>query len=250
VPFGRPVPVVQAISDFGGGSGLSLFAFLLALIGFILLWQFNKKYYAMMIGTGIMLVTSLLMPSALVAAQVLVAFLAGYAISFFAQMKWEFDDIRVLTLLVLVCGMLFSTLAYDIALARGPPSIELRYAAISMGALPENAVILAYPGDAFWFEYWSEKQALLDGWGSQTPRAAERWAAAQQIWHSQDIARLRPLLYRNNIGAIVITKDMRSGTVWDLPEQDLLFLLRNNETFKNAHHSSSVDIWAVLPPGK
>jgi hypothetical protein len=248
--YAKPVPVVQAVSDFGGSGGLSLFAWLLAFIGFILLWQFKKKYYAAMIAVGIVLIAALISPSALVAGHVLIAFLAGYTLAFFAQMKWAFADIRVLTVIVLVCGLLFSTLTHDLALARGAPSVELRYSAISIGALPANAVILTYPEDAFWFEYWSGKQALLDSWASKTPRASARWKLAQDIWHSQDIARLRPLLYRNNIGAIVITKEMRSGLVWDLPEQDLLFLLQNSETFKNAHHSSSVDIWAVLPPGK
>jgi hypothetical protein len=247
--FAKPTPVVQAVSDFGGAGGLSLFAWLLAFIGLALLWQFKKKYYSAMIGVGITLVAALITPSALVPAQILIAFLAGYALAFFAQMKWAFDDIRVLTVLVLVCGLLFSTLNHDIALARGNPSIALRSGAISL-ALPKDSVVLAYPDDAFWLEYWSGHQALLDSWASQTPRANARWALAQEIWHSQDISRLRPLLYKNNIGAIVVTKEMRSGLVWDLPEEGLLFLLRNSETFKNVHHSSSVDIWTVLPPGK
>jgi hypothetical protein len=87
----------------------------------------------------------------------------------------------------------------------------------------------------------------MDGWGARTPDAQQRWAAAQSVWHAQDIEKLQPVLARNRIGAVVITKDMRSGKVWDLPEQGLLFLLRNNETFKSVYRDSSVDIWAVAP---
>ncbi len=251
VPFDRPVPIVQAVSDFGGSCGLSIFAWLLAFIGFILLWQYKKKYYAAMITMGIALVASLLLPSALAVAQVLVAFLAGYAIAFFVRMKWFFHELRILTIFVLVCGLLFSTLAHGIALAKGPPSIEFREASFAIrDALPENATVFSYPSDGFWMEYWSGRQAFLDGWAARTPDISGRWNSAQAIWHSQDIMQLRPLLYRNNIDALVITKEMREGKVWDLPEQDLLFLLRNNETFKKAYNSSSVDIWAVLPPGK
>jgi hypothetical protein len=248
--FAKHVPVVQAISDFGGSGGLSLFAWLLAIIGFVLLWQFKKKYYSAMICAGALLLTGLLSHSALVSAHILVAVLAGYALYFFVQMKWSFDDIRTLTVLVLVCGLLFSALSEGLSLARGEPSIATRYGAISLGALPEGSVILAYPDEAFWFEYWSGKQVLVDSWAPQTPRANERWALAQKIWHANDISQLKPLLYRNSISAIVVSKEMQNGLVWDMPEEGLLYLLQNSETFKNAHHSSSVDIWAVLPPKK
>lgn len=247
-PFSKPVLFVQAVSDFGSAGGLSLFAWLLAIIGFMLLWQFKKKYYAAMIATGITIVVSLITPSAMAVAQILVAFLAGYALAFFAQMKWSFDDIRLLTVLVLVCGLLFSTLTQDLAIARGPPTKEIMDASIALGSLlPKNTAILSHPENGFWLEYWSGRQVFLDGWPAKTPDIAERWASAQAIWHAQDIMQARGLIYRNSIGAIVITKDMRDGLVWDLPEQDLLFLLRNNETFKNALHSSSVDIWTVNP---
>ncbi|MEM4239654.1 MAG: hypothetical protein QXM31_01005 [Candidatus Woesearchaeota archaeon] len=249
VPFGKPVPVVQAISDFGGAGGLSLFAWLLAFIGFVLLWQFKKKYYAVMIAAGITLVAALIMPSALPAAHLLISFLAGYAFAFLAQRKWSFDDIRALTMLVLVCGLLFSTLAHCLALARGMPSNDIRESALAAKAvLPEDAVLLSHPDNGFWLEYWSGRQVFLDSWPAITPRIAQKWAAAQAIWHSQDITNARSLLFKNKIGAIVITEDMKNGLVWDLPEQDLLFLLRNNETFKKAYNSSSVDIWAVILP--
>ncbi len=250
-PFGSPVPFVQAVSDFGSGFGLGLFAWLLAFIGFILLWQYKTKYYTAMIAIGVMLLASLLLPSALTPAHILVSILAGYALSSFAQMKWSFDDIRVLTILVLVCGLLFSALSHDLSIARGPPTKEVMEAALAIKAqFPEKTTVLSVPENGFWIEYWSGRQAFLDSWASKTPRIAERWAAAQSIWHSQDIINARSLLYKNRINALVITEDMRDRLVWELPEQDLLFLLRNNETFKNAHHSSIVDIWAVLPPVK
>ena len=245
--FARPMPVIQAISDFGSSMGLSLFGWLLGLIGIVLLWRFKKRYYAVMIAVSTAFTAALLIPSALVMAQVLVAFLAGYALAFFARMRWSFDDIRVLTVLVLVCGLLFSTLTHTFALAQGPPDRGFKDALETMSTMfPENATVLAYPSDGFWVEYWSGKRVLLDGWTGKTPDVNERWALAQAVWHAQDIGRVRPLLSRNDIDALVITHEMRNGLVWDLPEQDLLFLLQNNETFKNVYRSSSVDIWAVF----
>ncbi|MEM4247474.1 MAG: hypothetical protein QXF14_04085 [Candidatus Woesearchaeota archaeon] len=247
--FGKQVFVIQAISDFGGVGGMSLFAWLLALIGFVLLWHFKKKYFAAMIAVGITLVVSLIMPSALPIAHPLTAFLAGNALAFLAGRKWVFDDIRVLTVFVLVCGLLFSTLTQGIFLARGPPTKEIKDAAVAVRSLlPEKTVLLSHPKNGFWLEYWSGRQVYLDGWPSLTPGIATRWAVAQAIWHSQDITNARALLYKHKIGALVITGDMKDGLVWDLPEQDLLFLLRNNETFKKAYNSSSVDIWAVILP--
>ncbi len=247
VPFGKEMIVVQAISDFGSISGLSLFAWLLAFIGFVKLWQFKKKYYSIMIAVGIILVASFILPSALPIAHFVISFLAGYAIAFLARKDWVFDDIRILTIFVLVCGLLFSTLTHDLAIARGMPNNEIKNAAIIIQEqYPENTIILSHPNNGHWLAYWSGRQVFLDGWPGKTPGVGARWASAQAIWHSQDIVNARSLLYKNNIGALVITEDMLDRLVWELPEQDLLFLLRNNETFKNAHHSSIVDIWTVL----
>jgi len=247
-PFAAQAPVVLAISAFGGGNGLSLFAWMLALIGMIIFWRFKKRYYAMMFALTLLFLVALAVPSALILAHVAVSLLAGAALAFFAQMKWSFDDIRVLTLLVLLCGLLFSTLAHAMDIAQGPPTVAFRDAALAAkSALPANTTMLAYPDDGFWLEYWSGERMLLDGWIARTPRVDQRWAAAQAVWHAQDISHARQALYANNIGAVVITEAMRDGQVWDLPEQDLLFLLRNNETFKRTYHSSIVDIWSVLP---
>jgi hypothetical protein len=246
--FAKPMPVVHAISDFSGADGLSLFAWLLGCIGLFMLWRHKRRHYAVMIATVLTLAGALLAPSLLGTAHLVLAVLAGYALAFFATMHWEFEDIKTLTLLVLVCGLLFSTLAHAMALAHGSPSKEFRSAALAaQKALPENAVALTLPEDGFAFSYWSGRQVYLDGWTAQTPNANERWDVAQAVWHAQDIERVRPALHKKGINALVITKEMRDGKVWDLPEQDVLFLLRNNETFKNAYRSSSVDIWAVLP---
>ncbi len=242
--FARPVPVAQAISDFGG-DGLSLFAWLLAGIGLIVRWHVKKKYYAVMIASSAVLIAALVLPSALVIAHVLVALFAGYALAFFATMHWSFDDIRVLTMLVLVCGLLFSTLAHGMALAQGMPNQEMREAAQALQALPRDSRVVTHPEDGFWVAYWSGKRVVLDGWLRATPQVNERWALEQAIWHAQDITRLQPILHKHHIGALVITRTMREGSVWDMPEQDVLYLLRNNETFKNAYHSYSVDSWTI-----
>jgi hypothetical protein len=247
-PYAAAVPFVTAISDFSGSDGISIFAVLLACISITLLWRFKQKYFAALIAGMMTILLALVLPSALVFGHVVIALLAGYALAFFATMRWSFDDIRVLTLLVLACGLLFSTLAHAVTLAQGPPSAALRDAAQALSAvLPNDAVLLAHPDDGFALAYWSGKRVFMDGWGARTPDAQQRWAAAQSVWHAQDIEKLQPVLARNRIGAVVITKDMRSGKVWDLPEQGLLFLLRNNETFKSVYRDSSVDIWAVAP---
>jgi len=248
--FGQQLPVIRVVSDFGAPSGLSLFAWLLAFVGLISLWHLKRRYYAAMLASSLALVVALFAPDALVVAQVLVAFLAGYALAFFAQMRWLFDDIKTLTLFVLVCGLLFSTLAHAVAISQGPPQQGMMQAALKIrDDLPKATVILSNPDDGFLFAYWTGAQVHLDGWLEKTPGVNERWQSAQAIWHAQDIARVRPLLFKEGIGALVITEEMRKGKVWELPEQDLLFLLRNYETFKNVYHSDSVDIWAVKQPG-
>jgi hypothetical protein len=247
--FARPVPVVQAVSDFGSSAGgLSSFAWLLAFIGLALLWHLKRQYYAAMIFTTASLAAALVLPSGLVVSHVLVSFLSGIALAFFASRQWSFADIRMLTLLVLICGLLFSTLAHTVDLAKGPPHADVQRAAAALqDKLPDTAIILSHPHNGFWLAWWSGKEVYLDDWLAQTPHVNDRWSVAEAIWYAQDITQARSLLYKNKIDALVITQEMREGLVWDRPEQGLLFLLRNNETFKNIYRSDSVDIWAIEP---
>jgi hypothetical protein len=39
---------------------------------------------------------------------------------------------------------------------------------------------------------------------------------------------------------------MKEGEVWENREEGLLFLLRNNETFKNIYSSKDSEIWKVI----
>lgn len=248
--FSRQVPVVFAISDFGSTTGLSVFAWLLAGVGLVRCWRWKARYFVSLVASMVLLVAALFVPAAIVSAHVVASFLAGRALSFFITRKWSFDDIRTMTLLVLVCGLLFSTLSHGLILAKGGPTNEIRDAAIAVrDAVPASARLLAHPQDGFWLAYWSGKQVLLDGWLAQTPQVNERWAMAQAVWHSDDVMKLRPVLLKNRIGGIVLTREMREGLVWDFPDEGVLELVQNSETFKNVHRSSSVEVWAVLPAG-
>ncbi len=246
--FDRPMPVVLAIADFGSSAGLSVFAWLLAGIGLVRCWRWKAEYYAGLVAAIAVLFAALFIPSALVVAHVVVSFLAGYALCFFVMREWSFGDIRTMTLLVLLCGLLFSTLSQGLSLAKGGPTGGMRDAALAIrGQVPDGTRLLALPQDGFWLAYWSGVPVLMDGWTAQTPQVNERWALAQAVWRSNDVMKLRPVLLKNRIGGIVVTGEMRQGLVWDLPEEGVLGLVRNSETFKNVHRSSSVEVWAVLP---
>ena len=51
-----------------------------------------------------------------------------------------------------------------------------------------------------------------------------------------------------NIDYIIITDEMKYGLVWTEDEQGMLFLLRNNETFKKIYVSpdNSTELWEVI----
>ncbi|MEM3154622.1 MAG: hypothetical protein QW165_03610, partial [Candidatus Woesearchaeota archaeon] len=115
-----PQGLSQYISDFGGIYGFSIFAFLLAIVGTALVWQPKRKYYAIYTIVIAFIIAGFFFPHLLVFGNVVVSALAGAALAQLAERKWELTFLRQAALLVLFCGLLFSSISHAVTLADLP----------------------------------------------------------------------------------------------------------------------------------
>ncbi len=229
----------EYISDLGGTYGFSIFALLLAIVGAILIWEHKQKYYGAYVIFILLLISSFFFPGLLVFANVLVSGLAGVALASLSQRKWELEFLRHASLLVLFCGLLFSSISHAMILADIPPTQSF-FKALAF----EPGTILTHEQYGFWIES-AGHTAIIDPLWKELPEPEDQSWDAAALFSSTDLQKTNTLLKKYNITHILITPEMKHGLVWEREQQGLDFLVENSETFKKLETGSNIEVWSV-----
>lgn len=242
-----PLTINMMVSDFGSISGLSLFFVILFFTGLVVAWK-EKRIYAPLYLLVLFLTPAIVLyPQLLIYFACAAAFFVGKALSYFKESSWHFRSVGKITLFVIILGLLFSSLSYATRLKESSPLADQISGLVSLDEYaPSDSVVLSVPEMGYFIEYFAQRPVLLDESLSE-PLHARRLKDADTIFHSRNLDETSAVLVRNNINFIVITKDMKTGGVWDHPDEGLLFLLRDSETFKNIYAAPSLEIWEVIP---
>jgi len=70
--------------------------------------------------------------------------------------------------------------------------------------------------------------------------------ASKNMFYSRNLEKTKKLFNIYNISHVLIDPQMKSGLVWNSEEEGLLFLFRNNETFKRVYSVSGIEVWAYV----
>ena len=237
-------------SDLGGTAGFSVFAVLLALVGYALIWKHKKKYYLLYAFSILLIVYSFFNNDLLIYSNLIVVFLAGTAFVHFARMRWSLKTLRELTLIVLFCGLLFSAFTAVFSLQAASPNTPLTNSLIWLNLNSEkDDVVFSHYSNGFWIEFISERPVILDGLLHQTPEVNDLYFDSKQAFETDDLDKAREILSKYDVDYIVITGNMYDGLVWSKKEQGLDFLLTNAETFKKVQENSYVTIYEYIYEG-
>jgi hypothetical protein len=237
--IGLPRVLSQYISDLGGVYGFSIFALLLAFVGAAIVWQDKKKYYAayaIFIG---FLVGSFFFPHLLVFGNVVISALAGTALARLAQRKWELSFLRQAALLVLFCGLLFSSISHAVNLADTPPTPAF-FKALEF----TSGIVLTHENYGFWVESAGHTAILDPLWRELSDPEDQAWDVAA-LFRSTDLNQAKPLFEKYNITNVLITPEMEHGLLWEREDQGLDFLVKNSEMFKKLQTGSNIGVWRV-----
>ncbi len=231
--------ILQYISDLGGTYGFSIFAFLLAIVGAVLVWKHKKTYYGAYAIAIAFIIASFFFPNALVFANLLVSALAGIALAQLAQRKWELTFLRQGALLVLFCGLLFSGISHAVSLADKQPTPAF-FKALEF----PPGTILTHENYGFWVEMAGHKAVLDPLWEELPEPEDQKWDAAA-IFSSTDLIKTNLLLKKYNVTQVLITQEMKHGLLWEREELGLAFIVENSETFKKVQTDSNIEVWRV-----
>ena len=235
------------ISDLGANIGFGIFTVILAVIGLITSWKFKRRYYPIY---GLLIFILLL--SVYFGDKVnfylnfILCYFGGYGFWVLADKKWQVKLIKDLTLIILICGVIFSAVSFMARESKFEPNEDIIK---SLNWLKKNSkeddVILSHYSNGLWIEAVAERRVVMDSMFQYT-NAEERYNDSENMFKSVYVDDSLNLLKKYNVKYIWIDKKMREGEVWSKEKEGMLILFRNNETFKNVYKYNGIEIWELV----
>jgi len=236
----------SSISDIGALAGIGIFNILLAFIGFSLIWRKKKEYIFIFLPLLVMLISLFYLRTVVIYLSFVLAVFAGYAFTRIKNMDWEIKIIKRLTILLIICGLAFSTISYLNRVSNMQPDKEVIKSLDWLKHYSEpNEIVFSHYSKGFWINAVAERPVVINKMFEYFPNAKEKFNDSLEIFYSRNLKNTKSLLEKYNIKYIWIDNEMKQGLIWEKEQQGLLFLFRNNETFNNIYNNQGIEIWEI-----
>ncbi|MFH1333524.1 MAG: hypothetical protein ABIH53_04785 [archaeon] len=230
-------------SDLGGKFGLSVFGTMLALLGIFYGW--NRKYSDMSIFFSITILTVLMFFSkhTIFFMNFFITVFAAYAISTILKQGWQSQTLKNFTILVLICGLLFSTVSFIDRHSDSEPSDEI---ISSLNYLKEKppGVAFSHYTRGFWLEY-ANKKTVMDENLVFAPNVNERYQDSENLFKTRSLDEAMKIIEKYDIKYIWLDESLKRH-LWDHDEDGLQFLLKYSEKFKKVYISDEVQVFEII----
>lgn len=232
------------IAEFGSKFGISIFAIMLAFSGLVAMWKKKYKFINVYIAIILFTLLSIYLIWPIIHLNFLVAMLAAVGIFYLMSIKWESKLIKNMTIFIMLAGMIFTFLLQINTMANIMPNQDILDSLQALNAESNpNDIILSHYSNGFWIESIAARPAFMDANFVYAPNVNARYNDANTIFYSRSIDEVTSLLDKHKIKYIWITKDMKSGQVWQDDNQDLLFLLKYNTNFKRLFSNQNTELY-------
>lgn len=235
------------IYGLGAKTGMGVFSVLLAVIGIFHSWKNKGRFSPLYMGLLFLLASTIYAGGEInLYTNFIITVFAALGLHRIGMIKWTFVPVKNLTFVILGCGFLFSTLSC----LKMMPSLLPDGAMIdSMVWLKDNSaqgsIVLTHPSRGYWVEQVAGRRVIADGLSGSTPSYSSRISDINSMFYSVDLDDTMESMREYNASYILIDSEMREGLVWTGEKEGLLFLLRNNDTFRKVHSDSGVELWEV-----
>jgi hypothetical protein len=247
IAFSQPKHLVGFISDLGGITGFGIFTILLMIFGLYIVWKTKKQSlgYLLLFAS----IAGALFYSTAINMYLVFPFaiFAGFAFFSILKMRWTLNLIKQLAVIVIIAGILFSTISYVNQTAKAEPTSDIIESLefLKNQSNPDE-IIFSHFSKGVYIQSIAQRQVLLDSLSRTTPDFNEKLDISNRIFYSRTLKNTTQWLNENNISYIWIDAEMKNNLVWTREEEGLLFLFRNNETFKNIYNEKNIEIWKVI----
>ncbi len=239
----------QLLSDLGGKFGISVFALFISIFGAYTFWT-ERKVRAF--PHAFFFILSTLFFTFFSASYYLLYLILPITVfattGFFSLIRrqWKMENLRDLTIFLLILGIIFSATSTVSRTAAIEPDPEMMSALLWLKENSyENAIILTSEKYANTVTYATERRVIYDKIAAADPENELIVEEVQRLFHTRDIDVALSFFEHYQIDYVIVFSDMSSGLIWNTNEEGLLFVLKNGKNFKKVFENNNVAIWSV-----
>ena len=213
------------IAEFGAIKGIGVMTIVLALIGFIMMFV-ERKQQIMQLCTILIIGSMIFIDYRFVFLLNLAFSMYGaYGLSVLVRREWYSEDLKKLTVFVIICGLAFTQLAYFPRIQEIEPT-RGKAEALRWLQDMEDGIVLTEPGFSPFVQNIAKKGTLLNHFDHDRNIRGD----IDDIFSSRELSRTRELLMRHDVDYIYLDEDIEERN-WLHSNDGLLFLFRDQDNF-------------------
>jgi hypothetical protein len=240
--------ISNIFSELGGMTGFGIFSIILAVYAIISCWK-EKAGFIYFLLLAVLLAATIFFTGNMSNSYLMffIAIAGGIGFIKLYALEWHAPTLKNFAILILLCGLLFSTTAYMTRLVSLEPdqnTIE------SLDWLSKNtfkdSFVLSHYSNGHLISTIARNPVLTDSVLTSSYDQNFLYKVQDSIFHSRKLEDAKKLLEAYNIRYIYITPQMKTGQVWSKPNEELLFLLTSKSTFEQVYDKEGTEIWKVI----
>ena len=229
------------LADIGPLGGISIFALILAVMGWGHNWRKNKKALAVLF---LVLIITIFYARASFFLFPLIAILSASGLTILLSKQWSINSLKTFTVLIFLLGILFSVISYETsALTENPTAKIVQGLEFLKESSSETDLVLTHYSRGLWVEVFANRSVLLDSNFGGITDYEERLKDMESVFHTYDMRIVREILNKHNIKYVVVDSELYEGLVWEKSDQELLHLMTDKDTFNKIYSNSEITIW-------
>lgn len=231
-------------TSLGAVVGIAFFYLFLGIIGFFTVWKRKKEFFYMLISMTIIFIFSLFNSTGRIFLNIYLSLFAGLVITFLLKRKWALYIIKRFTLLLIFCGIIFSTAVYIDQVVDSEPKQDI--VQILQVLKPfDQGVVFSHEKYGSFIEYYAIKKTFIDEHSIDYDSYVDLKYVSEEIFFSRNLEKTKNLLNQQGIKYIIITPEMKKGLVWKREGEGLLFLLENSNSFSKLKSTKGIELWIL-----
>ena len=227
--------------------GFDLFLLLLFFTGFFIIWVRDEQNRLFHLVTPGFIIFSFFNNTARVFTSFIITTYCVVAITYLYKRRWQLKIIRIGTLLLVLCSLVFSITNQVNLLVNSQPDKEMQNALIFLKDLGKGRVLTS-ENYGFLVEYYSEKEVLLDSNSFVLPNYLDLKNDTNILFRTARLKEAEPLIKEYGVHYILITPSMKEE-LWEEREQGLWFLMKHSESFIKKYEQRGIEIWEYTGVG-
>ncbi|MCF7865862.1 glycosyltransferase family 39 protein [Candidatus Woesearchaeota archaeon] len=237
--------VSSILISLGGTKAFSSITLALFFIGIFILWKRDFKFLLISLISILILISSFFIESLRIFVILEISVFSGICVKYFISKKWNVAWLKEVILLIIICSIIFASLVfmkYETNFMSSDYVDSFRF----LKTMNDDEVVFSYFANGFMIQKIAGKKTFLDSYSSAYVTYFDKKNIENELFYTRDLKELKEILKRNKISHILIDERMLNGLVWNGPEDGVLFLLSNSNSFVKVFDNDAITIYRFV----